>query len=45
LPELDTQVWILTHPDLRKVRRIQALTGHLQESLEKHPFIRRDGKS
>lgn len=44
LPELDTQVWILTHPDLRKVRRIQALTGHLQESLEKHPFIRRDGK-
>lgn len=42
-PELDTQVWILTHPDLRKVRRIQALTDHLRDSLEKHPFIRRDG--
>jgi DNA-binding transcriptional LysR family regulator len=39
LPELDTQVWILTHPDLRKVRRIQALGEHLSESLKKHPFI------
>jgi DNA-binding transcriptional LysR family regulator len=39
LPELDTQVWILTHPDLRKVRRIQALTSHLVESLGKQPFI------
>jgi DNA-binding transcriptional LysR family regulator len=39
LPELDTQVWILTHPELRKVRRIQALSGHLAESLGKQPFI------
>jgi DNA-binding transcriptional LysR family regulator len=39
LPELDTPVWILTHPDLRKVRRIQALVAHLLESLTSHPFI------
>ena len=39
LTELDTQVWVLTHPDLRKVRRIQALTSHLVESLGKQPFI------
>jgi DNA-binding transcriptional LysR family regulator len=39
LPELDTPVWILTHPDLRKVRRIQALVVHLLESLTSHPFI------
>jgi DNA-binding transcriptional LysR family regulator len=39
LPELDTQVWILTHPDLRKLRRVQALTDHLLESLGRHPFL------
>ena len=39
LPELDTQVWILTHPDLCKVRRVQALTDHLMESLGRHPFL------
>jgi DNA-binding transcriptional LysR family regulator len=38
-PELDTQVWILTHPDLRRVQRIKALTDHLFETLSRHRFI------
>lgn len=38
-PELDTQVWVLTHPDLRQVRRIKALTQHLFETLRQDPFI------
>ena len=38
-PELDTQVWILTHPDLRRVQRIKALTDHLYETLQRHRFI------
>jgi DNA-binding transcriptional LysR family regulator len=38
-PELDTQVWVLTHPDLRRVQRIKALTDHLYETLSRHPFI------
>jgi DNA-binding transcriptional LysR family regulator len=37
--ELDTQVWILTHPDLRRVQRIKALTDHLYATLKRHPFI------
>jgi DNA-binding transcriptional LysR family regulator len=36
---LDTQVWVLTHPDLRRVRRIKALTGHLIESLRRHRYV------
>jgi DNA-binding transcriptional LysR family regulator len=31
--ELDTQVWVLTHPDLRGVARIRALTGFLHDAL------------
>jgi DNA-binding transcriptional LysR family regulator len=37
--ELDTQVWVLTHPDLRRVQRIKALTDHLYETLQRHRFI------
>ena len=37
--ELDTQVWVLTHPDLRNVARIKALTDHLYEQLSHSEFI------
>jgi DNA-binding transcriptional LysR family regulator len=37
--ELDTQVWVLTHPDLRRVQRVKALTDHLYETLQRHPFM------
>jgi DNA-binding transcriptional LysR family regulator len=33
LPELDTPVWILTHPDLKKLARIKALTTFLYHYL------------
>lgn len=32
-PALDTQVWLLTHPDLRKVARIRALSDFLYRRL------------
>lgn len=32
-PELDTQVWILTHPDLKQTRRIRVLVDHLVDNL------------
>ena len=32
-PALDTQVWVLTHPDLKAVARIRALTDFLFEAL------------
>jgi DNA-binding transcriptional LysR family regulator len=38
-PALDTQVWVLTHADLRQVRRIRALTAFLYEALGAHPDI------
>ena len=31
--ELDTELWILTHPDLKHVARIKALTDFLYEKL------------
>ena len=31
--DLDTQVWVLTHPDLKRVARIKALTDFLYERL------------
>lgn len=34
---LDTDVWILTHPDLRRVGRIRTLTEFLHRSLADHP--------
>lgn len=32
-PEFDTQLWLLTHPDLRRVARVRALTDYLYEAL------------
>ena len=36
---LDTQLWILTHPDLRRVARIRAFTEFLYESLQKDAHV------
>lgn len=33
LPVMDTQIWVLTHPDLRPVARIRALTDFLHARL------------
>src|SRR5688572_19469703 len=33
-PALDTPVWVLTHPDLRRVQRIRAFTDHLHDALK-----------
>jgi DNA-binding transcriptional LysR family regulator len=38
-PELDTQLWVLTHPDLRRVARIKALTDFLHERLAADPRL------
>jgi DNA-binding transcriptional LysR family regulator len=37
--ELDTQVWVLTHPDLKRVARIHALTDFLYDRLSKDPRL------
>lgn len=34
LPELTVGLWLLTHPDLRRVPRIRAVLDHLHKSLE-----------
>ena len=39
LEEIDLELWMLTHPDLREVARVRALMDHLGEALEQ----RRDG--
>ncbi|GAA4863044.1 LysR family transcriptional regulator [Luteimonas vadosa] len=39
LPEMDTQVWVLTHRDLRRVARIRALTDLLYEHLSQDPRL------
>jgi DNA-binding transcriptional LysR family regulator len=36
-PALDTDVWILTHPDLRRVNRIRVFTAFLFDGLSRHP--------
>jgi DNA-binding transcriptional LysR family regulator len=36
---LDTQVWILTHPDLKQVARIRAFTQFLFDALSRHPQL------
>ncbi|MEH6436421.1 LysR family transcriptional regulator [Massilia sp. DD77] len=36
-PALDTEVWILTHPDLRRLKRIRSLTEFLHAQLSRHP--------
>lgn len=38
-PALDTELWILSHPDLRRVKRIRAFTDFLAEDLSKHPAL------
>lgn len=38
-PALDTDVWILSHPDLRRVKRIRAFTDFLFEELARHPAL------
>ena len=35
VPEFDTQIWVLTHPDLRRVARIRALTDFLYDELSR----------
>lgn len=39
MPALDTQLWVLTHPDLRHVARIRALTEHLAAALRADPRL------
>lgn len=36
---LDTQVWVLTHPDLRSVARVKALTAFLVQRLSADPRL------
>jgi DNA-binding transcriptional LysR family regulator len=38
--ELDTQVWVLTHPDLKRVARIRALTEFLHARLSLDPRLK-----
>jgi DNA-binding transcriptional LysR family regulator len=38
-PALDTELWILSHPDLRRVKRIRALTDFLFQELSQHPGL------
>ncbi len=38
-PALDTQVWILTHPDLRQVARIRAFSLFMYEALRADPRL------
>jgi len=42
LRQMDTQVWVLTHPDLKHVARIHALTDFLYESLKVDSRLRHD---
>ncbi len=42
--EMDTQTWILTHPDLKSVARIKALTDFLYERLSGSEFIVPNGR-
>ena len=38
-PELNTQLWILTHPDLRQVARVRAFTQFLFDALSADPRL------
>ncbi len=43
---LDTELWILSHPDLRRVQRIRAFTDFLAAELSRHPaLIRTDERT
>jgi DNA-binding transcriptional LysR family regulator len=37
--EMDTQVWVLTHPDLRNVARVRAISEFLYERLSRDPRL------
>lgn len=39
LPQLDTQIWVLIHPDLKRVARVKALADFLYEKLRNDPRI------
>lgn len=36
---LDTQIWVLSHPDLRQVARVRALTRFLHDALRDDPAL------
>lgn len=36
---LDTQIWVLSHPDLRQVARVRAFTQYLYEALRADPGL------
>lgn len=38
-PALDTQIWVLSHPDLRQVARIRAFTQFLYDALSGDPRL------
>lgn len=38
-PEMDTQLWVLTHPDLRDVRRIRVFVDFMVEALRSDPGV------
>lgn len=38
-PEFDTTVWVLTHPDLKRVARVRALSEFLYQCLSQHPQL------
>ena len=39
-PEFVSELWLLTHPDLRRVARIRAFSDHLFDSLRADPRLR-----
>lgn len=43
LPALDTQLWVLTHPDLKHVARVRAFTDHLFDALVADPRLDHPG--
>jgi len=40
--QMDTQIWVLTHPDLKQVARIRALTDFLYERLSADTRLRHE---
>lgn len=43
-PALDTQIWVLSHPDLRQVARVRALVQFLYERLSADPALVHRGR-
>jgi DNA-binding transcriptional LysR family regulator len=40
--QMDTAIWVLTHPDLKRVARVRALTDFLYEKLSADVRLRHD---